>query len=156
MKDYLILAFASGHLHFHGSSRSPRFQAELKHGFPNTLGPFALVKCKLLSLWIDRVPWSTHLGWVWRFRECWWCDSVWEVLSGKVQALTWIHTILLFVVWQRPCNTLVSHKEYNCRHSYWYLATIRNHQVPINLQCWTRSNIYTDITWFHWRQQGQL
>jgi len=29
-------------------------KAELKHGFPNTLGPFALVKCKLLSLWIDR------------------------------------------------------------------------------------------------------
>ena len=74
----------------------------------------------------------------------------------KVQALTWIHTLLLFVVQQRPCNTLVSQKEYNCRHSYWYLATIRKHQFPINLQDWTRSNIYTDITWFHWRQQGQL
>lgn len=66
------ICIQSGHLHFHGNSRSPqRFQAELKHGFPKTLGPFALVKCKLLSLWIDRVPWSTRLGWVWwRFRGC--------------------------------------------------------------------------------------
>lgn len=72
------ICIQSGHLHFHSSSRSPqRFQAELKHGFPKTLGPFALVKCKLLSLWIDRVPWSTRLGWVWwRFRGC--CLTVFE------------------------------------------------------------------------------
>lgn len=29
-------------------------KAELKHGFPKTLGPFALCRCKRLSLWVDR------------------------------------------------------------------------------------------------------
>ena len=31
-------------------------KAALKHGFPKTLGPFALVKCKRLALWVDRAP----------------------------------------------------------------------------------------------------